>query len=252
MNTKNSDVNIKGLMMKKRYRHELKFVINHAQKEVLIRRLSGIMKRDENGTEHGYSIRSLYFDDINYSAYEEKMAGTSKRKKYRIRIYNYSDNVIKLECKEKQESYIYKRSANLSREEFDKIQNGDYSFLLDRKEELCHEFYVQCISYDLRPVVVVDYERDVFVDYHGDVRITFDDNVRSAWIGLEDKKGMFDSNLPAYNIFSDDTLVLEVKFTEYLPEYIRVLVDPYNAAMMAVSKYTLCLEKKWDICPDRR
>ena len=73
------------------------------------------MERDSNGGEHGYSIRSLYFDDADYTAYEEKMVGTAVRKKYRIRIYNYDDNVIKLECKEKQGSYIYKRSAALSR-----------------------------------------------------------------------------------------------------------------------------------------
>ena len=38
----------------------------------------------------GYLIRSLYFDDYWNSAYEEKESGVLMRKKYRIRIYNYS------------------------------------------------------------------------------------------------------------------------------------------------------------------
>ena len=48
-----------------------------------------------------YTIRSLYFDYRNYSAYEEKMSGVSDRAKYRIRYYNYDTREIKLEIRDK-------------------------------------------------------------------------------------------------------------------------------------------------------
>ena len=65
----------------------------------------------------GYMIRSLYFDDCYECAYEEKLAGVEARSKYRIRIYNYSDSIIKLECKHKEGQYIHKTSATLTRAE---------------------------------------------------------------------------------------------------------------------------------------
>ena len=54
------------------------------------------MKNDKFANADGdYHIRSLYFDDINNTALFEKQAGILTRKKYRIRIYNLEDNVIK-------------------------------------------------------------------------------------------------------------------------------------------------------------
>ncbi len=228
---------------RRKYRHEIKYYISSHEKQAMLKRLEGLLQRDANGGEKGYTIRSLYFDDYRYSSYEEKLAGTAGRKKYRIRIYNYSDRVIKLECKEKQGSYIHKRSASLSRWETEQIVNGEYRFLLDREEALCRQFYMECMTNRMRPVVIVDYERDAFIFPQGDVRITFDEHVRSAWMGYD----LFDSGLPAYEVFAPGTLVMEVKYTEFLPEVVRRSIMSGQAQASAASKYTMCLEKKWEI-----
>ena len=60
---------------------------------------------------------------------------------------------------------------------------------------------------------------------------------------------MFDSSLPAYEVFEQETLVMEVKYTEFIPEIVRKNISPENAIEVAASKYTMCLEKKWEICP---
>ena len=228
---------------KPKYRHEIKYLISAAERQAMLNRLTGFLQRDANGSDNGYTIRSLYFDDYFYNSYDEKMAGTFSRKKYRIRIYNYSDKVIKLECKEKQGSYIHKEAASLTREETERILNEDYSFLLGRKELLCKQFYVECMSNRMRPAVIVDYEREAFVMPEGDVRITFDNYVRSAWMGYS----LFDETIPAYGVFDNDTLIMEVKYTEFLPELVRKNISPQNAIQMAASKYTMCLDKKWEI-----
>lgn len=62
-------------------------------------RLNIALKKDPHAGKNGYMIRSLYFDDYWMSAYQEKSMGVLDRKKYRIRIYNYSDATIKLERK---------------------------------------------------------------------------------------------------------------------------------------------------------
>lgn len=228
---------------KKLFRHEQKYIITYAEKEALIRQFLPVVKRDMHGGDTGYTIRSLYFDDVWESAYEEKIAGTYERRKYRIRIYDYSDNVIKLECKEKQGNYIHKTSARLSHEEFEWILQGKYEFLLQRQENLCKEFYFQCMSKRMRPVVIVDYERDAFVVKTGDVRITFDSHVRSGWMSYD----VFDNGIPTYEVMKPEELIMEVKFTEMLPEYVRRLVAPKAREQVAASKYTMCAEKKWEM-----
>lgn len=82
-----------------RYRHELKYLINEGEHAALACRMSPVFKLDKHARAGGYTIRSLYFDDYCNSAYEEKDAGILMRKKYRVRIYNGGDKVIKLEPK---------------------------------------------------------------------------------------------------------------------------------------------------------
>lgn len=82
-----------------RYRHELKYLINEGEHAALACRMAPVFKLDKHAQAGGYTIRSLYFDDYCNSAYEEKDAGILMRKKYRVRIYNGGDKVIKLERK---------------------------------------------------------------------------------------------------------------------------------------------------------
>lgn len=222
------------------FRHEMKYYISQNERQAMIQRLKAVLPLDENGSEKGYTIRSLYFDDYWMSACEEKNAGTDSRKKFRIRIYDYGDKVIKLECKEKQGSYIHKEAASLTREETEWILSGNYGFLLKRAEAVCRRFYTECTMNLMHPAVIVDYEREAFVCKQGDVRITFDNDVRSAWM----EYALFDSGLPAYAVLPPDQLIMEVKYTEFLPEWIRTVVSPDSAQMSAASKYTMCMEKK--------
>lgn len=50
------------------------------------------------------------------------------RKKYRIRIYNYSAESIKLERKKKFGSYIYKEDAPLTKDEVQKFFPASMNF----------------------------------------------------------------------------------------------------------------------------
>lgn len=222
-----------------RYRNEWKYLIDTAQKEAICSRLAPIMQLDPHATNGGYSLRSLYFDDYFRSAYEEKDAGVLHRKKYRIRIYDYSDKSIKLERKKKFGSYIYKESANLSRQQFYKILDGEYDFLLTSEQSLCREFYYECVSNVMRPRTIVDYERQPWILDAGTVRITFDIDVRAA-IGSYD---IFDASLPGLPVLEPGKCVMEVKFTEFLPNFVREILPDRASEFTAVSKYVLCYEK---------
>ncbi len=222
-----------------RYRNEWKYLIDTAQKAAVCSRLSPILKLDKHATNGGYMLRSLYFDDYFQTAYEEKDAGVLQRKKYRIRIYDCSDKSIKLERKKKFGSYIYKEAAPLTRDEVYKILDGDYSFLLESPHSLCREFYIECVSNGMRPRTIVDYDREPWIIDEGTVRITFDMDVRAAIGGFD----IFDPTLPTLNVLEPGKCVMEVKFTEFLPQAVREILPDRASEFTAVSKYVLCYDK---------
>lgn len=222
-----------------KYRHEWKYLIDTAQKELICQRLSPFLQLDKHATGGGYMIRSLYFDDYFNTAYEEKNAGVLERKKYRIRIYNCSDGNIKLERKKKLGSYIFKEDAPLTRDQVYKILDGDYEFLLQSQYPLCREFYFECVSNVMRPRTIVDYDREPWTLDEGTVRITFDMDVRAA-VGSYD---IFDASLPTLPVLEDGKCVMEVKYTEFLPKVIREVLPDRASEFTAVSKYVLCYEK---------
>jgi len=194
---------------------------------------------EQNGGE--YHIRSLYFDDICDFAFREKLAGVDSRDKFRIRIYNHSDSVIKLERKHKRSGYIQKHDISLTREECESLMDGEYSFLAHRREPFARYMLGEFASKGLKPVVLVDYVREPFVFPLQDVRITFDKDIRTGFRSIE----LFDPYLPTYPVIEGYDMVMEVKFNEFLPGYIRELLQVKANIRSAISKYVLC--RKFEI-----
>jgi hypothetical protein len=226
-------------MIKSRYRHELKYLINMPDWALLSVRMAGALRRDENVDEHGeYWIRSLYFDDYWNTAYDEKDEGILLRHKYRIRVYNCQENTIKLERKSKYGQYINKESAPLSKGEADAILLGDYAFLEKSCHNLLREFYFELTSRLMRPRVIVDYNREPFVFEAGDVRITFDKHIRAGFGRFD----LFDVKLPTLEVLPANQLIMEVKYTEFLPKLVRSLLPPRSSILTAASKYVLCCD----------
>ena len=219
------------------FRNEWKYVISRSQSLVLRKRLEPFLKLDSHAGPEGYEIRSLYFDDYYNSAYQEKLMGVFYRKKWRIRIYNYSDSKISLERKLKNGNYIFKEAADLTRSEVEMILNGEYGFLLYKEENLCKEFYVELVTKLLRPKVIVDYNRIPLIQEEGTVRITFDSEIAAAVGGFD----IFDESLPKIPAIDPETEVLEVKYTE-LPMLIKELLPVDGLEFIAFSKYVGCYE----------
>lgn len=225
-----------------KFRHELKFYINYHDYVLLRNTIKALLAIDRNANDDGhYHIRSVYFDDANESALSEKIAGTDDRYKYRIRFYNYSDNVIRFEKKIKQGQYISKISIGLTREESDSLIAGDFSVLEGRPEPLANEIWLQMKNYGLSARVIVDYWREAFVSPIENVRVTFDKDLKGG-LWLND---VFSPQTPTMPMLDEGMMVLEVKFDRYLPEYIKAILSNVNTAQRsAISKYVLC--RKYD------
>ncbi len=220
-------------------RHELKFFINEMQYFVLSGVLDSVLQRDPNGDEYNeYHIRSLYFDTIYNTALYDKLNGVQNRDKYRIRIYNFSDRVIKLECKTKVGSLISKRSLTIPKLLCEQLMSGDPTGLETTRSGLLNDVFREMTVNLLRPVVLVDYVREAYLHPAEEVRITFDKQLRSGLLSTD----LFNPYVPTVSPFDENVIILEVKYNRVLPPYIRDLLCTYceSAQQSAISKYTWC------------
>lgn len=216
--------------MEQGFRHEHKYIISQASAELLKRRLPGFMQYDPHaGTSGQYTIRSLYFDDPHFTAVEDKLSGISDRVKYRLRCYNYDTAFVKLEKKEKHRDLTRKTGQTLTREQAENLQAGKVM----AAEKLLQELQQQPA---LRPAVLVDYDRTPFVCSLAQTRITLDENIRTApYAG-----SLENSHLAMIPVLEPGQVVLEVKYNEYLPEYLDLALADIPKIQLAVSKYVLC------------
>ena len=218
-------------------RHELKYFINPAELEALRGRLRGALDMDEHCVDgRPYVIRSLYFDDIDDSAFYDKQAGVMHRDKYRIRIYHFSDKAIFLERKRKMGDLIQKSSVQITRRLCDQLVDGNPAGLYKAQNPLLQDMYVQMRTKLLRPRVLVDYAREAYIHPAEDVRITFDLNLRTALYSRD----LFNPKVPTVCPHDRNVEILEVKFNDYLPDYVNALLSGVEAERSAVSKYILC------------
>lgn len=218
-------------------RHELKFFINEMQYQVLSRQLDRVLWRDPNGdVNNEYHIRSLYFDTIFNDAYFDKMDGDQNRDKYRIRIYNLSDEAIFLERKRKLGDLIQKSSTRISRKLCDQLVRGSCNKLDLVDNALLNDLFREMRVSLLRPKVIVDYTRETFIHPVENVRVTLDKNLRTGLLS----RNLFSPDVMTVSPLDDGREILEVKYDSYLPDFISAMLWDVPAERSAISKYVLC------------
>jgi hypothetical protein len=220
-----------------KYRHEYKHYINTADYYTLRPALSAAMQGDPHAGANGeYGIRSLYFDDYNDAALSDKIAGINRREKYRIRFYDGDTGFIKLEKKIKQCNLCLKYDGELTMKECAKIFRGDISWLKESGSPLMNDFYVAMRSGLLKPKTIVEYTREPYIFTGGNVRVTFDKSVKTGLFSTD----FFNPALPLVETLGGGVMIMEVKFDEFLPDFVRGLIQTNERRSSALSKYALC------------
>lgn len=224
--------------MEQGYRHEYKYLISRRDAELLKRRLPHIMEPDPHAGETGkYTIRSLYFDDVNASAYYEKMDGINERTKYRIRFYDYDNSLIKLERKEKLGNLTRKASQTITKKDARALEYGVSTGCPDNPKGLTEELRLACLGRGVRPRVLVDYDRTPFICRDGNTRITIDENLRTRPYIAH----LFASPRAMIPVLDPDQVILEVKFDDFIPSYLLTALADIPKDAMAISKFAFCM-----------
>ena len=237
MSKKGGEFLLLGKAEKKKYRHELKYICTAAELALIQSRIHHLIPLDPHVGDTGmYNIRSLYFDDYYNRCYYENENGTDPREKFRIRIYNGSTDKISLELKKKEHGKTLKLSCPLTEEQCRTLMKGeplpdnsDYPPVLQKLLLLMKTTMMQ-------PKIIVEYDRVPYVYKLGNVRITLDKNISSC----NQLETYLDKEINKRPIMPAGKHILEVKFDEFLPDYIYSVLQLNNLRQTAFSKFYLC------------
>ena len=89
------------------------------------------------------------------------------------------------------------------------------------------------LLYDYKPKVIIDYERVAFVEEIVNVRITFDMKISASY----DLEHFLDGEYERIYLNQSGINLLEVKFDDILPSYIRKIIESYGFKQTSFSKY---------------
>lgn len=220
-----------------KWRHEYKYICNACQRQILKMRANGTMHLDKHAQgSSGYTIRSLYFDDIYNSCFSENENGNDLRSKYRIRIYNGQSDVIFLEKKSKKCGMVSKKSGRISREDCVQLMKGKFPDIINVEDSSANEILLEMQCKGMRPVVIVEYNRIPYVEKQGNVRVTFDSSI----VCSNNIELFLEKNIMGRLLFTQGKSLVEVKWDGYMPRYIKENLSMDSLSWTTFSKYYLC------------
>lgn len=220
-----------------RYRYELKYfvgIVSLGYYQFLSDAFAKTLHVDPHcNAKCEYSIRSLYFDTPENDDYYEKLSGISRRKKIRLRIYDVCQQNTKVEIKNKINQLVFKESATISKEDAVELIRGNNDVLLKTDNPTLNNVYYLMLKDLYRPVALVDYEREAYIVPTEDIRITFDKNIRISSVEFD----LYKKGVHMYPIFNEETVVMEIKYKDFLPDWIRGILKYHTCERYAISKY---------------
>ena len=191
------------------------------------------------GRRNRYLVRSLYFDTFGYDAYEEKVTGVPNRTKLRIRSYwgrRDDAEFVALELKTKSANLVDKFTKRVSLGEYDRFMASGAP--LENSDPTVEEFCRLMLLKDLRPKVLVEYEREALTPIDGSgVRITFDHDMRFAFAQeLFPRRAFFHRARP-------HAVVMEIKTRQSRPKWLESIIRGHELPSRPNSKYAWGIEQ---------
>ncbi len=220
-----------------KYRNEWKYIEKEAELLSVRERLVGILDYDVHAGKDGkYGIQSLYFDDYKDTCARDNVSGEGKRFKYRIRYYGDYAGKLWLEKKEKKNSGCHKEKCAISLEEYQNIMEGKVMDVFwGTEDHLLKAFCIDIVTKGFRPKAIISYQREAFVEPVANIRVTLDYNISAS-----DEIGRFlNGDYFKVPIMESKMHVLEVKFDEVFPSYIKAVLQADVRLQQSFSKYYL-------------
>ncbi|MDE7277407.1 MAG: VTC domain-containing protein, partial [Lachnospiraceae bacterium] len=147
------------------------------------------------------------------------------------------DERFHLEIKYRNRDKIRKESCELTPEEVQKILRGEaVDGAYDSGRAVLSQFEFARERMLLGPAVIVEYDRVPYVYPAGNVRITMDRNICAS----PDTGEFMQKDIVAVPVLERGFHLLEVKYDEYLPDFLRQALQIVSLHKISFSKYYLC------------
>ena len=141
-----------------------------------------------------------------------------------------------LECKRKERGKTHKTSCPLTVEQTRLLMAGKPLPDIGTQQPVLRKLTMLMLTRRMHPVVIVEYDRIPYVYKNGNVRITLDTNIRSsAAVG-----SFLDETIQSRPVLGLGQQLLEVKYDEYLPDFIYRSLQLHSLRQTAFSKYYVC------------
>ena len=224
-------------------RYEFKYIVRNSTAELIHQDVSEFLEPDpflKQTSQESYLVRSLYFDNSASDYFYEKIDGLKTRRKYRLRTYssNFLDaQMFFLEEKGKKNERTYKNRKWFDIADLDRFLADDsINWLIEEQsgDEFIDQYIYDSVRRQLRPTVVVEYQRRPLISNHDSYfRITFDSDLLSF-----PSNGLFLENerhikcLPGYTI-------IELKFLRRIPLWFHRIIQSRELRRVSVSKFVV-------------
>lgn len=233
-------------------RWELKYLLPVSAREELFRVAGASIQPDPHGQvlpelgTRGYSVHSIYFDTPSLTDYTERLECRNVRVRLRIRTYGKPGDKapVYLEDKRKFDKWVMKQRVKVGDADT-WIASGDpkpwvtYGNQVTGKKALVVRHFLRRVEEEGRiPVSTVHYVRETFVDRDptdSEVRLTMDHYVSSTT-----NPGPVGFYTPADQLLvPEGYMVLELKFNQTQPGWMRKLVRALHLQCEPISKFGL-------------
>jgi len=187
-----------------------------------------------------YPITSLYLDSDDLLLYQQTVGGEKNRFKLRVRSYSDDpDSPLFLEVKRKVNNIVQKRRARIDRASASRLLDARSMSPVGEQDADIDYFASHTELVSARPLVRVRYMREAYESIDGEpVRITLDTELMH--VATFDFETSHDHG--RWVATPVGGVVLEIKFTDMFPSWVRDMVRAFGLKQQPVPKYILSVD----------
>ncbi|HFD13396.1 MAG TPA: polyphosphate polymerase domain-containing protein [Crenotrichaceae bacterium] len=225
-------------------RFEFKYILSAQKRSSLENELNYFLQLDpfvRDKQDHKYTVRSLYFDDASFTAFNDKVDGLHSRSKFRVRTYSRSIETnapVFLEIKGRHNNLVFKHRVLIDNTIINSNDASGSCLIANMINTIPESIVSDQFKYDvyrkgISPVALIDYARRPYVSkYDPTFRLTFDDSLT-----VQKTKAVFpNGNAPVAKMILAGYTVLEVKFQHHIPSWFHRLIQAYELKRISISK----------------
>lgn len=211
-------------------RVEKKYLMDQETYDSFIKRISQYAVLDHYGLTN---IRNIYYDTDNFNLIRNSIESPQYKEKLRLRSYGAAslESTVFLEVKKKYRGIVYKRRMALTLQEANDI--FDHHIFPKQNGQIAKEIKRFCYFYDLKPSILLSYERKAFYGKENhSIRITADHNIRSRDYNLD-----LSSNDKGALLLDSNEYLIEIKVASAMPMWLVRILSDLKIYPSSFSKY---------------